>query len=142
LPLRRAFPRRKATISAETRAVTLTRAVVVPRWEGDSWPVRACACGCGERVEIWNPACWHHIFPKRRWPELIDVADNLILVAVDCHASHETARRRFKRAVVWPAERLAVTEPMRAYLDRTYGPRPAETSQGVKSAKPQTKETG
>lgn len=80
-----------------------------------------CACGCGRRVERHNPACYHHVFPKQSWPELIDEPNNVVAVAVDCHANHETAAQRFPRKVTRHAALLAEGDPaMREYLDRTY----------------------
>jgi hypothetical protein len=83
-----------------------------------------CACGCGRRVDPRNPASWHHIFPKHLFWELFDVPDNLMLLAVDCHSSHETASRRLPRSVIVRAEHLANTPQRESYLRRTYGPRP------------------
>lgn len=80
-----------------------------------------CACGCGWRVEPRNPACWHHVFAKHLFPELFDEPDNLVLLAVDCHSSHETAARRVPRRMIVRAERLATNPQRESYLDRTYG---------------------
>jgi hypothetical protein len=77
-----------------------------------------CACGC--RKLATDP---HHIFPRQRHPELVDEPDNVIAVYRPCHTAHENAYRRFPRSICETAERLATTEPMKAYLDRTYGPR-------------------
>jgi hypothetical protein len=77
-----------------------------------------CACGCDRRGDQV-----HHVFPKaaNKWPELIDEPDNCVLVAGSpCHSNHETAFRRLPRSACAPAEHLAVTESMRAYLDRVY----------------------
>lgn len=80
-----------------------------------------CACGCGKPAISTAP---HHVFPKQRWPELINEPDNLIGVAADCHANHEVASKRLPRYAIRRAERLACTPAMKAYLDRTYDSRP------------------
>ena len=81
-----------------------------------------CCCGCGGRIAPF-PMGYHHIWPKAKWPSLIDVSANIAGVGADCHASHETAARRLPRASIAFAEVLAATHEMRSYLDRTYGPR-------------------
>ena len=110
--LKRSTRRQKGFISSATKKV------VIARHGG-----LGCACGCGRDVQPYNPACWHHALCKARWPELIDMADNLILCSVDCHSNHEVASRRFKRSAVWRAESLVTSPQMASYLDRTYGPR-------------------
>lgn len=90
-----------------------TRMIAFARTEG------YCACGCGKVAT--DP---HHIFPKQRWPELVDEPDNVVAVYRPCHAAHENAHHRFSRSVCATAERLAVTEPMKAYLNRTYAAHP------------------
>jgi hypothetical protein len=80
-----------------------------------------CACGCGRMANSL-----HHVFPRQRWPGLVDEPDNVIAVTmVPCHANHEAATHRFAREIVWRAERLAITHPQRLFLDRTYGPTPS-----------------
>ena len=48
-----------------------------------------CACGCDS-----DPNSWHHIFPRSKWPELIDEPDNVVFIAALCHMRHEAASRR------------------------------------------------
>jgi len=79
-----------------------------------------CACGCGKPASITAP---HHVFPKSRWPELLNEPDNLIAANADCHARHETAFKRFPRYAIRRAERLASTPAMKAYLDSHYDAR-------------------
>jgi hypothetical protein len=107
-PLKRTR-RKKPQVSDETRAIVISR-----------WDNLGCACGCLRPVNPTNPACWHHVLPKARWPELVDEPDCLVLVAVDCHADHEVASRRLPRRVAARAERLAVTEPQKRYLETHY----------------------
>lgn len=78
-----------------------------------------CACGCGGRIAPF-PIGYHHVFEKARWPELTDVAENIVGVTADCHANHETASKRLPRAAVAIAEALARTGPMQSYLEREY----------------------
>jgi hypothetical protein len=109
-PLKRRPRRRKPKLSDATKAIAYHRSGGV------------CACRCGRRVERDNPAIYHHVFPKQRWPELIDNPDNVVCVAVDCHANHEVASRRLPRRVTRRAALLAEGNPsMLAYLDRVYG---------------------
>ncbi len=81
-----------------------------------------CACGCGRPIAPF-PIGYHHVFPKAKWPSLIDVAGNLVGVSAQCHASHETAARRLPRSAVACAEIFAATPQMRRYLDAVYGPK-------------------
>jgi hypothetical protein len=74
-----------------------------------------CACGCGRRAESW-----HHCWPQNKWPDLVDVADNIVAVADYCHGRHTAAFQRFPRSICVHAEHLATTGPMKAYLNRTY----------------------
>lgn len=79
-----------------------------------------CGCGCGRRIAR-GLIGYHHVFPKAKWPELVDHPDNGVGVAADCHANHETASRRLPRRAVKLAERLAAGNPrMEAYLEETY----------------------
>lgn len=63
----------------------------------------------------------HHVFPRQRWPDLITVGDNQVDVCTDHHNGHEFGGQRIPRAAL-PAcsTDLAVTEPMRRYLETTY----------------------
>ena len=54
------------------------------------------------------------------WPELVDVAENVLGVTADCHANHESGARRLTLEAVAVALPLATTGPMRSYLERTY----------------------
>lgn len=108
---RRASSSPRAVLSVPTMATVL----LLTGFDG------GCQCGCGRPADAGNPACWHHVFPKQRWPELIDNAQNVMVVAVDCHANHEVAFCRLPRRSVWRAESLVTTDAMRDYLDRTYG---------------------
>lgn len=74
-----------------------------------------CACGCGRRATEW-----HHIFGQRKYPELVDVADNIVALAEHCHREHTVAFNRLPRSICATAERLAVTPSMENYLDRYY----------------------
>lgn len=87
-----------------------------------------CVCGCGRRIAPF-PIGYHHILPRQRWPELTNEPDDIVGVAADCHANHETGTTRLPRSACALAERLAICEPRRAsYLNRTYGPLSANTS--------------
>jgi hypothetical protein len=88
-----------------------TRAIAKERTGG------LCACGCGGYG--WSP---HHVFPRQRWPELIDEPDNVIYLDPGCHANHESGSRRVPRSAIRCSEHLARTEPMKRYLDSVYGP--------------------
>lgn len=112
--------REKRILSEETRLAVLAAHPL----RGRGFGLR-CACGCGRRADPRNPACWHHVLAKHLFPELFDEPDNLVLLAVDCHSSHETAARRVPRRVIVRAERLATNPQRESYLDRTYGPREA-----------------
>lgn len=92
----------------------MTMGAVIRRQEG--------VCRCGAPIAA-PPVGYHHVFSKARWPELIDVAANIIGVCADCHANHESAAKRLPRDAIAVAEELASTPPMQAYLDRVYGPR-------------------
>lgn len=83
-----------------------------------------CICGCGRQVAPY-PLGYHHVFPKARWPELVNEADNIVGVAGDCHANHEAGSTRLPRRACDRAERLACSPPMEDYLTRTYGPKEA-----------------
>lgn len=121
LPIDKPQPRTKTPsrlsrrVKPKAKLSAATRALVWHRSGG------RCACGCGGQVDPLNPACWHHVFPKQSYPELIDNPDNIVLVTVDCHANHETAAKRLPMRVTRHAARLAEHDPaMRAYLTRTY----------------------
>lgn len=66
----------------------------------------------------------HHLLPKQanRWPELADVAANVIAVCRQCHDSHEhgNLRQRLPRAVLAPLLALPLDPRQRAYLAKTY----------------------
>lgn len=111
--LRRDTPRGRARRAAKPRLSEEVALVVYKRQDGK------CACGCG-RVIAPFPIGFHHVFPKQRWPELINVAVNVIGVAADCHANHETGMTRLPRSAVVRAEQLASDPPMRRYLENTY----------------------
>lgn len=84
---------------------------------------QAGGCGCGHdcRLPISPGAIgYHHVFPKSKYPRLVDEADNVLGVNELCHAEHEGRKRKITRAAVARAERLATTGPMESYLDRTY----------------------
>lgn len=104
--LRRAR-RKKARVSPETLRVAFARTG------------GACAAGCGRRAE--DP---HHCFPKQasRWPNLVDVPENVIGLCRSCHAEHEAVTRRIPRSAIACAEGLVRDYRMAAYLDRVYGP--------------------
>lgn len=102
--------RERPVLSAETASIVHVR-------QGGK-----CACGCGQKIAA-GPIGWHHALPKHLYPELIDVAENVVGVAATCHANHESGSRRLPRSAVMPVEGLILTGPMRAYLDRIYGPR-------------------
>lgn len=88
---------------------------VLDRLEADGWG-GLCECGCGERASEW-----HHIFTQKRWPELIDVAANIVAVAKRCHERHTKAAQRFPRSLCRRAEGLVSSPAMESYLDRFYG---------------------
>src|ERR1039457_3372305 len=108
--LKRSRPKPKPWMSAETRDIAF--------WRSGGY----CACGCGKPVEPDNPACFHHVLPKGtgKWPELADEPDNVVALAVDCHANQEAGSKRLSRKVIASAERLAVTPQMKSFLARTY----------------------
>lgn len=118
-PLSRSAPigkgngRRRA--SAAPRAVLSleTCQVVYRRQKG------LCICGCGHRIAPF-PIGYHHILPKAKWPELIDVAENVVGTAADCHANHETAAKRLTLVHVACVAAVGLDEQQRAYLTRTY----------------------
>lgn len=83
-----------------------------------------CVCGCGRPISPY-PLGYHHVFPKQRWPELVNEADNIVGVFGDCHAAHETGHRRLPRRACGRAERLASSPAMEDYLTLTYGPKEA-----------------
>lgn len=83
-----------------------------------------CCCGCGDPIAPF-PIGYHHVFPKAKWPSLVDVAANVAGTAENCHANHEAASRRLPRWAIAFAEGLAVSPAMRSYLDRIYGLRRA-----------------
>lgn len=108
-PLKQGRRKPRPTVSETTRRIALHRTG------------GRCACGCGRPVEPSNPATYHHVFPKQRWPELIDDPDNVVAVAVDCHANHEAASHRFPRRLTRHAALLAEGDTaMQDYLARTY----------------------
>lgn len=109
--------REKPVLSGETREAVIAAHELKGRGLGFR-----CACRCGRVVDPRNPACWHHIYAKHKFPELFDMPANLVLLAVDCHSSHETAIRRLSRSVIASAEVLATTPQRESYLERTYGP--------------------
>lgn len=80
-----------------------------------------CACGCGGKIAP-APIGFHHVLPKgdRKWPELIDVAENVVGLTADCHANHETAARRLTRQAVAIVELLDLDARQLGYLARTY----------------------
>lgn len=78
-----------------------------------------CACGCGATIAPF-PIGYHHVLPKHRWPALIDVTANVIGVAADCHANHETAACRFPWRAILPVLELRLDGPQLGYLERTY----------------------
>lgn len=78
-----------------------------------------CACGCGGKIAA-GPIGWHHVLPKHKWPELIDVAENVVGVTANCHANHETAAKRLTLEAVDAVLGLNLDEQQRGYLGRTY----------------------
>jgi hypothetical protein len=103
---------------AKPAAETMQRAVceqVRQRQRG------VCICGCGKLIAPF-PIGFHHVFPRRRWPELTNEPNIIVGVAENCHANHESRHRPLSRAVCVLAEPYATTEPMRKFLDDTYGP--------------------
>lgn len=81
-----------------------------------------CCNGCGSPIAS-GPIGLHHVFPKHRWPYLIEEVANLVGVCVGCHAAHENASKRLSRRAVRCAESLVLDPSMERYLDRVYGPR-------------------
>jgi hypothetical protein len=79
-----------------------------------------CACGCGGKIAP-APIGYHHIFPKHKWPDLLDIAENVVGLTMNCHAAHETAAKRLKRTAVAVVEQLPLDARQLSYLDRTYG---------------------
>lgn len=84
------------------------------------------ACGRPARK---IPACFHHVLPKNRWPELTLCPENVRVVCEDCHSKHETGHTRLPRAVADLLEEIGLPvrgeagNRQRSYLDRVYGPR-------------------
>lgn len=74
---------------------------------------------CSERGYL-DP---HHALPKDDWPDLVQLADNLLMLCRGCHANHEHAFRRVRRDEL-PACVLALAERegprALAYIDRIY----------------------
>jgi hypothetical protein len=102
--LRPSRGREKAIVSPETRRIALAR-------NGGR-----CACGCGGRsTQV------HHVFPRQRWPALIDDPMNAVGVTKRCHERHELAVERLPfSAAILALEYCAQTEADVAYLERTY----------------------
>lgn len=80
-----------------------------------------CACGCGRRIAPF-PIGFHHVFPKgdRMWPELVNEPRNIVGLAADCHANHETGMTRLPRSAVAIAEALVADARMGRYLETHY----------------------
>lgn len=97
----------KPKLSQETRAKAFART------KG------ACAVpGCRRRAR--DP---HHLLPKQdnKWPELADVAENVVGVCREHHEAHEHGNlKRLPWAVVKPVLALPLTAKQIAYLQRTY----------------------
>lgn len=106
---------RHASPSKAQRAVlsVSTMAVVHARQLG------LCACGCGGKIAA-VPIGYHHVLPKHKWPELIDVAENVVGVTANCHANHETRAKGLARVAVSLVERLPLDSRQVNYLERTY----------------------
>jgi hypothetical protein len=95
--------RQKPVLAIPIRVVAFDRT--------DGW----CADGCGRRAQ--DP---HHILPRQKWPELINVAANVIGVHRVCHEAHENASKRLPRSVCAPVEALELTGAQVAYIERSY----------------------
>src|SRR5437016_4640195 len=107
---RHTWPKNRSKTPPKDKVSPQTRTIAYERTNG------ICAAGCGR-----NGSSWHHILPKQRWPELIDEPDNVILVCLLCHSRHEGAFKRLPRSAIRCVNRLVLDEPMRAYIERTYG---------------------
>ncbi len=95
--------RQKARVSPETRRIALAR-------NGGR-----CACGCGQRsVQV------HHVLPKSKWKELVDVPENCVGIAVRCHSRHEQAVKRIPRQGILCVLPLISDGSMERYIERTY----------------------
>lgn len=53
-------------------------------WRYQDLPMEKCAV-CGTKGTLLNPLARHHILPQERYPELRDVATNLVVL---CRRSH------------------------------------------------------
>lgn len=101
--------RRQTALSASTRREAFART------KG-----RCAVPGCPRKAR--DP---HHLLPQQRnrWPELADVAANVIAVCRECHDAHEhgNLKGRMPKAVTGPVWALDLDARQLAYLDATYG---------------------
>lgn len=79
---------------------------------------KRCAV-CGHRHQLQA----HHVLPVRLWPELANLADNMMGLCAGCHDAHERAARRIRWAELPECAitlAYATSGAAAVYLERIY----------------------
>lgn len=113
------LPRSKAPLRRKTRLRPSRRqkAILRPETRAAAFARSGGRCvRCGKRATQA-----HHIWPRQRWPKLVDVAENVVGLCQRCHERHELAVERLPRSCLPDcATGLVVDGRMASYIERTY----------------------